>query len=71
MTRDKLKPCPFCGSKKLGLFQVCSNITQFRIVCKNNKNKTGWGHPHVEGPLAETKAEAIAAWNKRAGEKNE
>jgi len=68
MPEPKLRPCPFCGSYKLGIYEVSGDKHYFRIVCKNPTLKTGWHHPHVEGPLADTKEEAVAAWNKRATE---
>ena len=64
-TNEALKPCPFCGSKELGMFTVSAEKRYFRVICKNSRLKTGWHHPHVEGPLAKTEEEAIAAWNKR------
>ena len=64
--KDKLKPCPFCGSKKVGVYSVSAEKIKYRVVCKNVKTKPGWSYPHVEGPVEETKEAAIAAWNKRA-----
>ena len=64
---ETLKPCPFCGSEKVGVYSVSASAEKicFRIVCKNVKTKSGWHYPHIEGPVAETKESAIAAWNKR------
>ena len=65
--KQKLKPCPFCGCKKLSLFKVILNKTYFRIVCDNKKFATAWLQPHVEGPIAETEEEAAVLWNNRTG----
>lgn len=59
MTQDdealrKLKPCPFCGGDKV------------RVKSREDDH---WAHCKpcfAEGPMCETEAEAIAAWNKRA-----
>ena len=64
---NELKPCPFCGSKKLSMRKVCAGKLYYRIDCIDTK--TSWGNAHVEGPLAETEAGAIVAWNKRVEDK--
>ncbi len=48
MSQD-LKPCPFCGSSDVDMFQVS-------IMCTPCA---------AEGPTANTTKEAIAAWNRR------
>lgn len=58
-TKDKLKPCPFCGSKprfwqwNYGAIVECWCIDH-RIQCE-----------------AKTLEEAVKAWNRRIGVKNE
>ena len=58
-TKDKLKPCPFCGSKprfwrwNYGAIVECWCIDH-RIQCE-----------------AKTLEEAVKAWNRRIGAKNE
>jgi len=69
--KEKSKPCPFCGSEEVGIYQVNAEKTYFRVVCKNNKLQSGWNHPHVEGPLAETEKKAVAAWNTRVSGQKE
>ena len=66
---EEIKPCPFCGNvKNLVITEFNSAVKYYRISCKNNKMKHDWGWPHVQGPLAETSEQAIAAWNKRQGD---
>lgn len=60
MSEEKLKPCPFCG----GEARMWSWNGGTRIDCKNWSSKNE--RTHYVGVGARTKAEAIAAWNRRA-----
>ena len=58
---DDLKPCPFCGCTLVD----CDDVT-------DNNGNSGW---HVycpqcfcDGPGMDCKADAIAAWNRRASD---
>lgn len=51
---EKLKPCPFCGSKRI---EISSNGIVCVVYCTNCKASTN---------LAERKEDAIYLWNKRA-----
>ena len=52
---EELKPCPFCGSKRIG---IVSNIQKGYVVyCTNCKASTN---------VATRKEDAIYLWNKRA-----
>ncbi|WP_406238144.1 Lar family restriction alleviation protein [Acetobacter orientalis] len=54
---EELKSCPFCGSSNLHT--------------PHPKHTSAWVTCNVcnaEGPIKHTRAEAIAAWNTRAGE---
>jgi len=51
---EKLKPCPFCGSKRI---EIASNIQKGNFVyCTNCKASTN---------IAFRKEDAIYLWNKR------
>lgn len=56
----KLKPCPFCGSKRV-------------YVMGNEKHWIGCSNCGAEGPvpvgLYKYKGPAVTAWNKRVGDK--
>lgn len=56
---EELKPCPFCGSKRIG---ISSNGKVYVAVCTNCKASTN---------LAARKEDAIYLWNKRAESTNE
>lgn len=67
---DELKPCPFCGGNRL---MLCDS------PCNWNEGGIAWavtctahachGSIYALGhDLFPTRTEAIAAWNKRAGE---
>lgn len=55
MSDKELKPCPFCGTE---LCEIARSLTEYPYAVR-----CGWCH--TEGPERPTKAEAIAAWNKR------
>ena len=50
---DKLKPCPFCGSNGAILHEVTDHNHMIMCDCG------------ASGALAESKKEAIEAWNRR------
>jgi len=52
---EELKPCPFCGSTNLGFLSLFAWEVQCNLCL-------------AEGPKADTREEAIAAWNRRANE---
>lgn len=56
---DKLKPCPFCGSKRLGieLDELSTLGMAFCVLCKNCLTK---------GPMSDDDEIAIDLWNRRA-----
>lgn len=56
---DKLKSCPFCGSKKIHLVDA-SDLGYNWIHCDNCS---------AEGPCKLTAQEAIYAWQWRRGKK--
>lgn len=53
------RPCPFCGSSNVALYPP-DPIVQSWVACRQPGCL-------VYGPGRNTKAEAIAAWNRRAG----
>ena len=57
MTEPKLKPCPFCGSKNITLYE--HEDFGCYIVCENCNSAMGT----VNEPLDET--EVIEHWNRR------
>lgn len=63
---SELKPCPFCGGEALirvDLCRVASGSDHIYIVgCRGFECRGS----AVTGPLYETKAEAVEAWNTRA-----
>lgn len=63
MDEEKLKPCPVCGSEKATVFMDVFDsrspeATRFRAMCRSCGLMTA---------QYRTEAEAIAAWNRRAG----
>ena len=50
----ELKPCPFCGGRKLAVNGWCE---QYWVTCSECE---------TEGPSGETQTEAKEAWNRRA-----
>ena len=54
---NKLKPCPFCGSKNVELIGPCEEYNLgFGICC----NDCGY-----DSPIYRTELEVIDAWNRR------
>ena len=71
---SKLKPCPFCGGTNISIsnckelggcenFGECEEDGYISAVCDFNKDGCGASSGYYK-----TKTEAIAAWNRRAGE---
>ena len=55
---DKLKPCPFCGSDNMGVYEHSYPMEHYYFVfCNECKAESG---------NFETKEKAILAWNRRA-----
>lgn len=73
MTKNELKPCPFCGNTNIhktncreledcAHFEVCdTDILYFAYVCSVNHGGCGATTGYYE-----TEEEAIEAWNRRA-----
>jgi Lar family restriction alleviation protein len=57
----ELKPCPFCGNKKVGI-QIYFDAVREYVCCYKC---------YASGPLKQTGKAAIAAWNKRVKEGEE
>ena len=59
------KPCPFCGcdldvdGPRIRSKKNCDGLNQFYVICEDCD---------ASGPWAETKKEAIEAWNDRSGD---
>ena len=64
--RDELKPCPFCGSKKVEL-KINKRLSACKVVCRSCGSK---GARIVRGITDENeehmKVLAIGSWNRRA-----
>ena len=59
----ELKPCPFCGeAAKLEPITDIFHHTTFMAVCGNDRCLC-----HPSSDVFEKSAEAVAAWNRRAG----
>jgi Lar family restriction alleviation protein len=52
---SELKPCPFCGSKYLGIIAPVEKA--YQVQC---------GDCYASASVEQTKKKAIAAWNRRA-----
>lgn len=61
MPSPELKPCPFCGGNAVCVDRTIPDKTKprFSILCDSCKAATRW---------IDTEENAIAAWNRRAGE---
>lgn len=55
--KEKLKPCPFCGSENVKLTEVSDAYYKYRVICCGCEIRTS--PEHID-------AIAIAAWNRRA-----
>lgn len=60
---NKLKPCPFCKN-----FQYFDIAEDSRYQGEHNAWFVMCEDCFTRGPRAETREEAIEAWNRRAGE---
>ena len=56
---SKLKPCPFCGNTKPDIIRAMGEVW---ITCSNNCQEMRY---------IKDEKEAIEAWNKRVGDKDE
>ena len=56
MRNAELKPCPFCGSKRVAIFTLKNNKGRF-ATCMNCKASTN---------IAAREEDAAYLWNKRA-----
>lgn len=66
---DELKPCPFCGSAAMPLFED-GDMEGYSIVCSSDGNPLAMDSPAHRCPMAtfgyKEPKDAIAAWNRRA-----
>ena len=70
---DKLKPCPFCGANKYNIYLTFERgyIDDSMVVfCNACKVSVKLEENDQEGNTEETRAKAIEAWNRRAGEQD-
>ncbi len=58
---EELLPCPFCGGTEQ---RICHEETRWPV--KHYHWVQCWCEGAASGPKAQTKADAIAAWNRRA-----
>ena len=72
MSRENLKPCPFCGCDYGGLYFVISEnkfgFYTLGIFCDSCKQTIVLEENEWEGENEETKARAIEAWNRRVAD---
>lgn len=63
----ELKPCPFCGRKpsKIRHYSFGTHNTYFTVKCKGKMSRC---FVKPETAFCNTEAEAIEAWNRRAGD---
>ena len=61
----ELKPCPFCGAKAVMNYKQALNT--WIVECSNSSCPASY----MIGMDYDTEAEAIEAWNRRAGEQDE
>ncbi|ATJ90409.1 hypothetical protein HK16_04020 [Acetobacter senegalensis] len=60
----ELKSCPFCGDQNK-LVATCTDEVTALVL----NNWVSCENCDAEGPIKKSRADAIAAWNTRAGEK--
>ncbi len=71
MSEIELKPCPFCGGKAEVMHMDCTDHsdgsawTVWGVWCVDDLNAE-YSHGHFIDNY-ETRDEAVAAWNRRAG----
>lgn len=58
---EELKPCPFCGNKKIDLHIKLTSVGNYFVFCGTEPR-----YLCGIGPMKKTRDEAIAAWNRRA-----
>ena len=64
--KQKLAPCPFCGSAED--LEVC----EYGVICDSLSGQSyyvGCNNCNCAGPDGETKREAVKKWNKRVNDK--
>lgn len=61
----KLKPCPFCGGEAELLTMRYKDVEVYGVFCRADLDQE-CQHGHFIDNYG-TKAEAIAAWNRRSG----
>jgi Lar family restriction alleviation protein len=66
--KEELKPCPFCGSEKLRVFEPLEGatgpLTSFWVSCVGLAGADCF----AIGPLSTSRDEAIERWNRRNGD---
>ena len=72
MEQEELAPCPFCGGEAVFYGSDCSwngkpPIGHWQVRC-SREQKGCWFEIRIRCGGANTKQEAINAWNKRSGE---
>ena len=66
-----LKPCPFCGSMKIKDRERKKGAhREVWIQCHICNARTGIYDGMIDEPYRTLKAEAVEAWNRRAGEED-
>lgn len=55
---EELKPCPFCGGSPDIFWSEKRSHLKWSVICND--------HCLTEGPMCNTEAEAVEAWNKRS-----
>lgn len=60
MSNVKLKPCPFCGNKKIRIYKHKGyNADNFSVLCEPDEYPCG-----AQGPI-DVEKKAVAKWNER------
>ena len=57
---EKLKPCPFCGSKAMieTFTTACEKVPRYRVRCEDCFCQTSWDYFEID--------EVVKDWNRRA-----